>query len=319
MSILIRSSSLSLQPFLRSQQLQQSARLLSTKKTPRAPLILSTTSDKGVTTLTMNNPKKLNGWTEPMMLEMQAAFKSCATDPKTKVLILTSSQEKPGYYCAGVDLSGTIKPMHFKDLHLMIKSSNQTTFEQFLVFPKPIIVAVNGPAIGASVTTATLSDAVIAAEEATFSTPFARLGVPPEGCSSVHFDFMMGEENAQRMLGEEGFAPTGKEAKEMNLVDECVPLEELMPTAVALAEKWIEEGGARLEKRSHRGNTDTNTLVAVNEQESKDLADAFLGAKFLSVQAEFLEKKGKTVPSLVFKALIATRFLWKNLYTPYAK
>jgi enoyl-CoA hydratase/carnithine racemase len=54
-------------------------------------------------------------------------------------------------------------------------------FEVFLDFPKPIVVAVNGPAIGATVTTSTLADAVVAsAEHASFNTPFARLGVPPE-------------------------------------------------------------------------------------------------------------------------------------------
>jgi enoyl-CoA hydratase/carnithine racemase len=267
----------------------------------------------------MNNPKKLNGWTEPMMLKMQEEFKNCAADAATKVLIVTAAQEKPGYYCAGVDLSGTIKPMPFKDLHLMIKTSNQAVFEQFLVFPKPIIVAVNGPAIGASVTTATLSDAVIAAETATFNTPFTRLGVTPEGCSSIHFEYLMGKETAARMLGAENFIPTGKEAAEIGLVDKCVPLEELLPTAEALAESWIKQGDARLSKRSHRGRDDTAHLVAVNEQESKDLADAFLSVKFLSVQADFLASKGKTVPSMVFKALIALRPIWKNFYTPYAK
>ena len=127
------------------------------------------------------------------------------------------------------------------------------------------------------------------------------------------------KETAARMLGAENFIPTGKEAAEIGLVDKCVPLEELLPTAEALAESWIKQGDARLSKRSHRGRDDTAHLVAVNEQESKDLADAFLSVKFLSVQADFLASKGKTVPSMVFKALIALRPIWKNFYTPYAK
>ena len=182
-----------------------------------------------------------------------------------------------------------------------------------------MIAAVNGPAIGASVTTATLSDAIIAADSASFNTPFTRLGVTPEGCSSVHFEFLMGKETAERMLGAENYIPTGAEAAEIGLVDQCVPLSELLPTAHKLAEKWISEGGERLTKRSHRGRDDTAHLIAVNEQESKDLADAFLSVKFLDVQATFLAEKGKTVPSMVFKALIATRPIWSNFYTPYAK
>ena len=104
------------------------------------------------------------------------------------MLILTGADP---YYCAGVNLSATIKPMHPKKLHTLIKSNNQALFDTFLDFPKPIIVAANGPAIGACVTSATLCDAIIASEKATFNVPFAALAIPPEGCSSVHFEVIL--------------------------------------------------------------------------------------------------------------------------------
>jgi Delta3-Delta2-enoyl-CoA isomerase len=100
-------------------------------------------------------------------------------------LILTGTDP---YYCAGVNLSATIKPMHPKKLHSLIKANNQALFDVFLDFPKPIMVAANGPAIGACVTSATLCDAIIASEKSTFNVPFAALSIPPEGCSSVHFE-----------------------------------------------------------------------------------------------------------------------------------
>ena len=49
-------------------------------------------------------------------------------------------------------------------------------------------MAANGPAIGASVTSATTCDAILTSEKATFNVPFAALGIPPEGCSSIHFE-----------------------------------------------------------------------------------------------------------------------------------
>ena len=55
---------------------------------------------------------------------------------------------------------------------------------------------------GASVTSASLCDAILASSRASFLTPFARLGVPPEGCSSVHFSRVMGEQAADKMLAQ---------------------------------------------------------------------------------------------------------------------
>ena len=73
-------------------------------------LVLSSTTNN-VTTLTMNDPKKLNGWTGSMMLTLRDRFVQHAKDPETKVLVLTGADP---YYCAGVNLSATIQPMHPK-------------------------------------------------------------------------------------------------------------------------------------------------------------------------------------------------------------
>ena len=59
-----------------------------------------------------------------------------------------------------------------------------------------------------------------------------RLGVPPEGCSSVHFARIMGEANAERMLGKEGWKPIAHEAKEVGLVKEVVPHDRLLDRLV---------------------------------------------------------------------------------------
>ena len=241
----------------------------------------------------------------------------CAVTRRSLALLAHSLPHPPPlsikYYCAGVDLSGTIKPMHPATLHDVIRTSNQRVFDTFLKFPKPLIAAVNGPAIGASVTTTTLCDYTIASDLATFSTPFARLGVPPEGCSSVHFEYLMGKEEGQRMLGDEGFSPTGAEAADIGLVKEVVSHKDLMKRAEEIAREWIADEKRMGEPRSHMGYADTRRLLKVNEKESQDLADAFLSDKFLRSQASFLESKKKTVPSLIFKVLVATRPAWKRL------
>jgi enoyl-CoA hydratase/carnithine racemase len=273
--------------------------------TARPDLLLSVTTNR-VTTLTMNDPRRLNGWTNEMMRALQAALQKAATDDGTAVVVLTGTGR---YYSAGVNLGGTLSLGHPEQLRQEIIRHNQALFDMFLDFPKPLLIAVNGPAIGATVTSATLCDGVIAAESATFSTPFFRLGVPPEGCSSVHFARLMGDANAQRMLGKEGFAPTAKEALGIGLITQVVADDVLMVEAQKLAAQWIAEGKGR----SFRGGATREELKAVNARESVDLANAFLSPKFLEGQFKFLAAKKKTGPALTFLALRVTRPLWSRL------
>ena len=135
-------------PILHNQQ------RLSSKTAAGTELVLTERSHR-VTKVTMNNPSKLNGWTESMLSSLFLTLDRLAEDPETRVVILTGSDP---YYCAGANLSGNIKLMHPKKLHSMVVESNERLFNKFLDFPKPILVAANGPAIGASVTSALLCD-----------------------------------------------------------------------------------------------------------------------------------------------------------------
>ena len=270
-----------------------------------ADLILTSTT-RHVTTVTMNLPARLNGWTMPMMTALKAALVDAAQDPDTKAVVLTGTDP---YYCAGVNLGATMKLQHPRTLHAMIVEHNQALFDAFIDFPKPILVAANGPGIGASVTSATVCDGIIASDKATFSTPFAVLGVPPEGCSSVMFAKLMGEQGAARLLGEEGFKPTAAEAVELGLIDVEVPHDQLMERAQAMAEEWVVAGRTR----TFRGGFTHAELKSVNARESVQVASAFLSSPFLAGQFRFLWSKKKRGPALMFLALWLTCPVWSLL------
>jgi enoyl-CoA hydratase/carnithine racemase len=241
-----------------------------------------------------------------MMEALFAALTAAGEDDDVAAVILTGSGK---YYSAGVNLSSTIGISHPRKLRNMIAEQNQSVFDGFIDFQKPILIAVNGPAIGATVTSATLCDGIIAAENATFSTPFAKLGVTPEGCSSVHLPKLVGAEAAKRILGEEGWTPTASEALEIGLVNEVTAPDELMERAQAMAESWVAEGRTR----SFRAGATREELKAVNAQESQELADAFLAPPFLMGQYRFLLSRKKYAPAATFLALRLTRPAWSRL------
>jgi enoyl-CoA hydratase/carnithine racemase len=267
-------------------------------------LVLADTLN-GVTTLTMNSPERLNGWTGPMMASLKQAMAEAAANPQTKAVVLTGTGR---YYCAGVNLGATVKLQHPRRLHAFIVDHNQALFDTFLDFPKPLLIAANGPVIGAAVTTATLCDGIIAVPDATFSTPFAALAVPPEGCSSVTFERWFGPSGA-RMLGPEGWKPTAREAESFGLVEEVVDPDQLGARAQSIAEAWVEAG----RERSFRDEMDRDELKAINAEESIRIADAFLSPPFLNGQFEFLWGKKKRAPALMFLALRLSHPLWSRL------
>jgi len=278
----------------------EGATAITTNKSP-----ILTYQQDGVTTLTMNTPERLNGWTMQMMDALKEGFRVAAHDDETRVLVLTGADP---YYCAGVNLSATIRLDHPRKLRAMIVEHNQALFDLFLDFPKPLLVAVNGPAIGASVTSATLCDGVIASEKATFSTPFAALGLPPEGCSSVHFARIMSQASADRMLGQEGWKPTAEEALEAGLIQWLAPHEKLAEEAQRIAQEWVASGAVR----SFRGGSERDELKAVNASESIVLADAFLSAPFIKAQFKFLWSKKKWGPAAMFLTMLISRPLWSR-------
>ncbi|KXI24489.1 enoyl-CoA hydratase/isomerase family protein [Photobacterium sanguinicancri] len=264
---------------------------------------LLTSIKNDVLTITMNRPHKLNGWTMDMMESLKEAFSIANTNDNVKAIILTGVGK---YYSAGVNLAGTLKVMPPKALHELIVKNNQRLFEVFLNCNKPLLIAINGPAIGASVTSATLANRIVTADNATFSTPFSALGITPEGCSSYHFPRLLGEANCQRMLGKEGWKPNAEEALTAGLVQSVVPQPQLMEEAHRIAQNWV----VNKEDRQFLAGSSLKELQAANAKESVQLADAFFSAAFLKNQAHFFFNKKKYAPSITFFMLWALRPLW---------
>ncbi len=219
-----------------------------------------------------------------------------------------------------MDLAAVLRPMHPGKLVGAISRLNQQLFDQYITFPKPIFAAVNGPSIGAAVTSATLTDGILCNSRATFTTPFAALGLVPEGCSSLLFPRLFGPELSRKMLVD-GHKLTAGEALRSGMVARVVesrtpepwlppgPDEALLEAAHEHAEAYVARHG-RVRSRSP---AQTQELLDVNKRESKALAEAFTSVAFLKAMEAQAQRKGRAAQAAAFAALRSARPLWARL------
>ena len=98
--------------------------------TAASPLVLVSPLKNGVSTLTMNAPLKLNAWTAPMLAALRVELAAASAEPACKVVVLTGTDP---YYCAGVSLADTLKPMHPRALREYLRIMNCALFDTFLI------------------------------------------------------------------------------------------------------------------------------------------------------------------------------------------
>ena len=225
--------------------------------------------DNGIATITLNRPDKLNAYTTEMGEEVTHAFRSLHRDPMVRAVILTGAGRA---FCAGVDLE------HLKahDQGENASKGPRLGEEDFLRklplemldYPKPIVAAINGHAVGVGMTMVMPCDIRIAAEDAKLGFVFARLGILP-GLGSTHLlPNLVGMARAQELVLT-GKKILGKEAAEIGLVNQSAPANEVLPAARAIAEQMAEVDPivlAYAKRALHFGANHTMAESMKNEQ-----------------------------------------------------
>lgn len=189
--------------------------------------ILSHT-EGGIFTLTFNRFEKKNSITAAMYQQLADALKAAKDDAVIRVVVF---QGHEAIFSAGNDLG--------EFLNSPPASGNSPVFQflaQIAQFPKPIVAAVCGPAVGIGTTMLLHCDLVIAGDNAAFSMPFVNLGLCPEAASSLLVPQLMGYHRAAEalLLGEPFMAEA---ALEIGLVNRVVPPSEATRVAMQWAQK----------------------------------------------------------------------------------
>ncbi len=141
--------------------------------------------EDGILTLTLSRPEKLNAFTREMLSEMLDAFDRADADDDVRCIIVTGAGRA---FCAGADLSAGGATFNAdgradRESGLHPDGGGVLTLRIYEL-KKPIIAAVNGPAVGVGVTMTLAMDIRLAADNAKFGFVFARRGIVPEACSS---------------------------------------------------------------------------------------------------------------------------------------
>ena len=230
--------------------------------------ILFDVSD-GIATITLNRPDKLNAYTTEMGDEVVDAFQA-ARDDAVRAVILTGAGRG---FCAGVDLEHLKAHQSGGNASKGPRLGEEAFLRELpldlLSYPKPVIAAVNGAAIGVGVTMILLCDIRIAAEGAKLGLTFARLGILP-GLGSTHLlPRLVGMARAQELVLSARVI-LAEEAAAIGLVNRCVPAASLLDEARAMAAAMAECPApvlAAAKQALYYGADATMAEAMANEQE----------------------------------------------------
>jgi enoyl-CoA hydratase/carnithine racemase len=187
-----------------------------------------------VLTITLDRPDRLNAWTPTMQGELIEAFDRADADDGVRAIVMTGAGRA---YCAGADLERGGETFDWRERQsgdgVPRDGGGQFVLRVF-ESTKPVIAAINGPAVGVGITMTLPMDVRIAAEGAKMGFVFTRRGIVPEACSSWFLPRVVGISRAVE------WAATGRvfrseEAFEAGLVRSLHPAEEVLPAALELA------------------------------------------------------------------------------------
>lgn len=209
----------------------------------------------GILTVTLNRPEKLNAFNERMGDDVVAALTLADADDDVRVVIVTGAGRG---FCAGADLTADVNPFDYENrpdkvaLGSPVQADGSIDYSHagvrdtggripFRIFEclKPVIAAINGPAVGIGITMMLPADLRLASSTARFSFPFVRRGIVPECGSSWFLPRLVGISRAlewcatARLFGAE-------EALRGGLIRSIHEPEDLLDAARALAREMAE-------------------------------------------------------------------------------
>jgi enoyl-CoA hydratase/carnithine racemase len=258
-----------------------------------------------IATVTLNRPTRLNAWTPKMEQEVAAAITRAERDPAVVVIILTGAGRG---FCAGADmqnldnlaganLSATELKERFADRlrgtqRAGARPDFQKTYSYFPAVTKPIIAAINGPAVGLGLVIALYCDIRFASDSAKFGTAFSRRGLIAEHGMSWMLPRLVGISNALDLLYSARLIDAA-EALRIGLVSRVLPSDGLQPGVRAYAAELASQVSPRSLRVMKKQVYDAlfQSLDQAIDVANEEMVKSFASADFREGVSHFLEKR----------------------------
>ena len=246
--------------------------------------------NNGVAILRLNRPDSLNSFTAEMHGEVREALTGAAQDKAVRAVLLTGNGRG---FCAGQDLNDrAVAPGdEMPDLGDSVENYYNPLIRLLTTMEKPVICAVNGVAAGAGANIAFACDIVIAGRSASFIESFCKLGLIPDSGGTWVLPRLVGMARA-RGLAMLGPKISAEQAETWGMIWQCVDDEELMPTALGLAEQMATQPtrGFAFTKQAFAASA-ANTLDQQLELEKELMRAAGKTHDYQEGVKAFLEKR----------------------------
>ena len=297
------------------------------------PMTLRYEVENGIAIVTLNRPDKLNAFTNGMRDELISVFDQIDNDDTVRAVIVTGEGRA---FCAGADLSEGVNAFQTPEVVGIIEDSDGSvdytseaardsgglvTLRIFKCL-KPVIAAINGPAVGVGITMTLPMDIRIAADTARFGFVFARRGMVPEAASSWFLPRLVGISQSLQWCYS-GRVFSADEALAGGLVSSLHTPEDLLPAALRIAHEMVENSApvsiALTRQMLWRGLGLTDPMEAHRIDSRGILSRGRSGDMAEGVQA-FLEKRPAVFPQRVARDMPDYFPWWDELsYTESAR
>jgi enoyl-CoA hydratase/carnithine racemase len=241
-----------------------------------------------VTILTLNNPAQYNALAGSLLSELSQALDAAILAPSVRAILLTGAGKG---FCAGAQLGGGDTFEAGEKIGASMRATINPLIEKMRASPKPIVVAVNGPAAGAGVGIALAGDIVIAARSARFILSFVRLGAALDAGTSLLLQRSIGVARA-RALALLGQPLDAEKAEQWGLIWKMVEDADLLNEALGVAQALADGPPVSIGLIKNQIDTAWNSsLAATLDGEASSQSHAFRTADLREGAAAFVEKR----------------------------